>query len=101
VPAAHGCTTQLWRLAAGVRGRLPAPIPLAPELHGRVYALATSARVQVVAYAITGCAKGQPGFIGVVHPASRRVRQWGSVSVAGLSPGRVAIPASPCRPTGA
>lgn len=91
LPVSGTCATRLYRLRLsrlGLPGRLS---PLGHELHGELWSLAASASGQVIGYAISGCAKGEPGYIGVIHVRGGRMRQWGNVNLGGVSPGNVAL----------
>lgn len=89
--AENGCTARLYRVRLGGQGR-PGPLaPVGPELHGLVSSLAADAGGGVIGYAISGCAKGDPGYIGIVDTRTGRSRQWSDVDVGGESPGNVAI----------
>jgi hypothetical protein len=91
LPVSGTCATRLYRLRLsrpGLPGRLA---PLGHELHGELWSLAASASGQVIGYAISGCAKGEPGYIGVIHVRGGRTLQWGNVNLGGVSPGNVAL----------
>jgi hypothetical protein len=91
LPVSGTCATRLYRLRLsrlGLPGRLS---PLARELHGELWSLATSASGQVIGYAVSGCAKGEPGYIGVIQVRGGWIRQWGNVNLGGVSPGNVAL----------
>jgi hypothetical protein len=91
LPVSGTCATRLYRLRLSRRG-LPGRLsPLGHELHGELWSLAASASGQVIGYAISGCAKGEPGYIGVTHVRGGRTRQWGNVNLGGVSPGNVAL----------
>jgi len=86
-----GCATRMYRVQLGDRGRPGRLSPLGPELHGLVWSLAGSAGDRVISYAVSGCAKGDPGYIGVFDAGTQRSRQWGGVNLGGVSPGNVAM----------
>jgi len=91
LPVSGTCATRLYRFRLGGRG-LPGRLsPLGHELHGELWSLAASANGQVIGYAISGCAKGEPGHIGVIHVRGGWTRQWGNVNLGGVSPGNVAL----------
>jgi hypothetical protein len=91
VPAAHGCSTQLERVAVDVAGRPGQASPIGRPLRGRVWSLASSAGGGVVGYAVSGCAKGDPGFLGVLDVTTGRSRRWSDVSLGGVSFGNLAL----------
>jgi hypothetical protein len=62
-----------------------------PVLPGELYSLTASGNGHVLGYAISGCSKGDPGYIGVVHVPSGRTTRWGSVELDGVSPGSVGL----------
>jgi hypothetical protein len=89
--ARGACATRLYRLrltGRGLPGRLP---PLGHQLRGELWCLAASANGQVIGYAISGCAKGEPGYVGVMHVRGGRTGRWGNVDLGGVSPGSVAL----------
>ena len=91
MPVGQSCATQLYRLRLSRQGKPDALSPLSHQLPGMLYSVTASADGQVVGYAISGCAKGQPGYLGVMHARSGRTRQWGGVNIGGVSPGMVAL----------
>jgi hypothetical protein len=88
--AGDGCRARLYRVRLGGQGRPGRLSPVGPELHGLVWSLAADAGGGVIGYAVSGCAKGGPGYIGIVDTRTGRSRQWSDVSVGGESPGNVA-----------
>jgi hypothetical protein len=89
--AGDGCTARLYRVRLGGQGRPGRLTPAGPELHGLVWSLAADAGGGVIGYAVSGCAEGDPGYIGIVDTRTGHSRQWSDVSVGGESPGNVAI----------
>ena len=90
-PEGARCATRLYRLRLSPRG-VPGPLtPVGGPLRGAVSSLAASANGQVIAYTLRGCDKGQPGYLRVLDVRTGRIRQWTGLSIAGISPGRVAI----------
>lgn len=90
-PGSGRCGTRLYRFRLSGRGRPGTLTPVGPELRGRVWSLAASAGGQVIGYAVSGCGKGARGYIGVLDTRTGRSREWGDVSVGGISPGNVAL----------
>jgi hypothetical protein len=86
-----GCTTKIYRVQLSDRGQPDELSPVGPELHGLVWSLAADAGGGVIGYAISGCEKGDPGYIGVYDARTGRSRQWGDVNLGGESPGNVAL----------
>jgi len=86
-----GCATRLYQVQLGNQGHPGRLSPVGPELHGLVWSLAASAGSRVIGYAVSGCDKGDPGFIGVFNTSTQRARQWGDVDLGGVSPGSVAL----------
>jgi hypothetical protein len=89
--AGDGCATRLYRVQLSGQGRPGGLSPVGPELPGLVWSLAASAGGSVIGYAVSGCAKGDPGYIGVFDTRTQRSRQWGDVNLGGESPGNVAL----------
>jgi len=89
--ADDGCTARLYQVRLGDQGRPGRLAPVGPELRGLVSSLAADAGGGVIGYAISGCAKGDPGYIGIVDTRTGHSRQWSDVDVGGESPGNVAI----------
>ena len=89
--AGQACATRLYRVQLSGQGRPGELAPVGPELPGLVWSLTTGAGGGVVGYAISGCAKGDRGYIGVFDTRTGRSRQWGDVSLGGVSPGSVAM----------
>jgi hypothetical protein len=85
------CATRLYRFRLSSGGRPAGLAPLGPQLPGQVWSLAASVGGRVIGYAISGCGKGAPGYIGVVNSRTGRLREWGDVAVGGMSPGNVAL----------
>ncbi len=81
-----GCAARLYRVQLSGQGRPGGLLPVGPELHGLVSSLAASAGGGIIGYAVSGCAKGDPGYIGIFDTRTGRSRQWSDVS-----PGHVAI----------
>ena len=77
------CHTWLYRFSLGPLGRPGAVQPLAvPEVAGEIAynsSLAASADGRVVAYATRNCTNGFAGQVGVIHLATRKVTNWGTV----------------------
>ena len=86
-----GCAARLYRVHLSGQGRPGALSPVGPELHGLVWSLAASAGGGIVGYAVSGCAKGDPGYIGIFDTRTGRSGQWSDVSLGGTSPGNVAV----------
>jgi hypothetical protein len=91
MPTSLGCATQLYRLRLSRQGQPGVLAPLGHQLPGWLYSVAASADGQVIGYAISGCVKGQPGYLGIMHARTGLTRQWGSVNIGGVSPGPVAL----------
>jgi hypothetical protein len=85
------CAARLYRVRLGGQGRPGVLSPVGPEVHGLVWSLAADAGGGVIGYAVSGCAKGGPGYIGIVDTRTGRSRQWSDVAVAGESAGNVAM----------
>lgn len=92
--AGDGCTARLYRVRLGGQGRPGGLSPVGPDLHGLVWSLASDAGGGVIGYAVSGCAKGGPGYIGIVDTRTGRSRQWSDVDVSGESAGNVATSGS-------
>jgi hypothetical protein len=91
-PVGSSCFTRLYRQRISAQGQLGRLIRLpVPELHGSLVSLAASGNGSVLGFAVTGCAKGKPGYIGVVHVPSGRTTRWGNVNLGGESPGNVEL----------
>jgi hypothetical protein len=56
-----------------------------------VWSLAASAGGQMIGYAVSGCIKGDPGYIAIFDTRTGFTRQWGDVNAGGISPGNVAL----------
>jgi len=89
--AGDGCTARLYRFRLGGQGRPGGLSPIGPELHGLVWSLTADGGGGVIGYAVSGCAKGGPGYIGIVDTRTGRSRQWSDVGVGGESAGNVAV----------
>jgi hypothetical protein len=88
----QSCATRLYRVRLNGRGQPGALSPLpVPVLPGELASLTASGNGNVLGYAISGCSKGDPGYIGVIHLRSGRTTRWGDVSLGGVSPGNVAL----------
>ena len=91
-PAGNSCATRLYRLRLNDRGQPGRPSRLqVPELHGELWSLAASGNGRVLGYAVSGCSKGDRGYIGVLHLPSGRTTHWGDVNLGGVSQGNVAL----------
>jgi hypothetical protein len=84
------CGTRLYRVRLTGRGHLGRLVPVGAELPGWVSSLAAGAGGRVIGYAVSGCGKGRPGYIGVLDTRTGRSREWGEVNVGG-NPGNVAL----------
>jgi hypothetical protein len=88
----QSCATRFYRMRLNGRGQpgklSPLPVPVLP---GELYSLTASGNGDVLGYAISGCSKGDPGYIGVVHVRSGRTTRWGNVELGGMSPGDVGL----------
>lgn len=85
------CVTRLYRFRVNAQGRPGRLAPLGQNVRGHVWSLAASVRGQVIGYAVSGCGKGQPGYLAVLDTRTGRTRQWTDVSLGGESPGNVAV----------
>ena len=83
----HACASGLYRAALSRRGVLGTLSRIGPRLHGLVWSLAVDADGKIVGTAVAGCAKGQSGYLAVIHTRTDSVRRWGSVDLGGLSGG--------------
>jgi hypothetical protein len=92
--AGDGCTARLYQVRLGGQGRPGGLSPVGPDLHGLVWSLASDAGGGVIGYAVSGCAKGDSGYIGIVDTRTGRSRQWSDVGVGGESAGNVATSGS-------
>jgi hypothetical protein len=71
-----GCATRLYRVVLSDRGRPGGLSPVGPELPGSVWSLAATTGGGVIGYAVSGCGKGDPGYIGVFDTRTQqRVQQ--------------------------
>jgi hypothetical protein len=82
---APGCGTRLYRVQLTGRGQLGRLAQVGPELPGGVLSLAASAGGQVIGYALSGCGKGHPGYVGVFNTRTGWSRTWGGVDFAGAN----------------
>lgn len=89
--APGGCATQLYRVRLNSSGRPDATAPVGPTLPGTLWSLAVGDGGQVIGYAISGCSKDAPGYLGVLQVSSGRTRQWGGMSLGGVSSGNLAL----------
>lgn len=91
VQAGDGCVTRLYRVQLSGQGYPGGLSPVGPELRGLVWSLAASAGGGVIGYAVSGCAKGDPGYIRIFDTRTGRSRQWSDVGLGGVSPGSVGM----------
>ena len=89
--APNACATRLYRVRMGAAGLPGALAPIGPTLPGMLWSLAAGAGGRVIGYAVSGCSKGAPGYPGVLQLSSGRARQWGNVSLGGLSSGSLVL----------
>jgi hypothetical protein len=89
--AGAGCAARLYRVQLNGQGHPGGLSPVGPELHGLVWSLAASAGGGIIGYAVSGCAKGDPGYIGIFNTRTGRSGQWNDVNLGGVSPGNVAM----------
>jgi hypothetical protein len=88
----NSCFTRLYRLRLNGRGQPGKPVPLpVPSLHGVLVSLVASGTGSMLGYATSGCSKGEPGYIGVIHVPSGRTTRWGRVNLGDGNPGNVAL----------
>jgi hypothetical protein len=88
----NSCFTRLYRLRLNGRGQPGKPVPLpVPRLHGVLVSLVASGTGSMLGYATSGCSKGEPGYIGVIHVPSGRTTRWGRVNLGDGNPGNVAL----------
>ncbi len=85
-----GCAAQLYRVQLGGQGRPGGLSPVGPELRGQVWSLAAGAGGGIIGYAVSGCVKGDPGYLGIFDTRTGHSRQWSGVNLGGISPGNVA-----------
>lgn len=92
-PQASGCATQLYRVRLNALGRVHSMTPIGHALPGYVYELTANAGGSRIGYALQGepCAKGSPGYVGVLDAANGRTRQWSDVGMYGVTVGNVAL----------
>jgi hypothetical protein len=91
LPVRGACATRLYRLRLSGRRLSGRAMPVGRKLPGELWSVTASADGQVIGYAISGCAKGDPGYIGVSNVRTGRTLHWGDVSLGGVSPGNVAL----------
>jgi len=87
-----GCLSRFYRFAingSGQPGRLQ-PLPI-PAVRGTVLGMAASADGRTLAYALMGCGKGTPSYLGVADARTGRIRQWGGVNVDGEGQGSAIV----------
>lgn len=88
----NSCFTRLYRLRLNGRGQPGRPVPLpVSRLHGVLVSLVASGTGSMLGYATSGCSKGEPGFIGIIHVPSGRTTRWGDVNLGDGNPGNVAL----------
>ena len=85
------CATRLYRVRLSARGLPGTPAPFGPTLPGQLWSLAAGDGGRVIGYAISGCSKGAPGYLGVLQVSSGRTREWGGISLGGMSSGNLAL----------
>ena len=88
--AGTGCAARLYRVQLNGQGRPGGLSPVGPELHGLVWSLAASAGGGIIGYAVSGCAKGDPGTSDF-DTRTGRSGQWSDVNLGGVSTGNVAM----------
>jgi hypothetical protein len=91
LPVRDACATRLYRVRLSSSGRQHAPEPIGRRRRGELWSMAASANGRLIGYAISGCAKGAPGYIGVTDLATGRSKRWTGVDLGGVSPGIVAL----------
>jgi hypothetical protein len=87
-----GCLSRFYRFdvnSQGQPGRLQ-PLPI-PAVHGTVLGMAASADGRTLAYALMGCGKGTPSYLGVADARTGRIRQWGGVNIDGEGQGSAIV----------
>ena len=89
--AGAGCAARLYRVQLNGQGHPGGLSPVGPELRGLVWSLAASAGGGIIGYAVSGCAKGDPGYIGIFDTRTGRSERWSDVNLGGVSPGNVAM----------
>jgi hypothetical protein len=85
------CATRLYRVRLSTSGLPGAFAPVGPTLPGLLWSLTVGDDGQVIGYAISGCSKGAPGYLGVLQVSSGRTRQWSGMSLGGVSSGDLAL----------
>jgi hypothetical protein len=92
LPVGDTCATRLYLIRLDSRGRPGRLTRLrVPELHGELFDLAASADGRLIGYAVSGCQKFEPGFVGIANVGTGRVRQWGDVNPGGESQGNISL----------
>jgi hypothetical protein len=78
LPNTSSCKSQLYRVQLNARGRFHALRPVGPALPGYVGSLAASAGGRIIGYSLIDgmCTRGGPTYIGILQPATDRIRQW-------------------------
>jgi hypothetical protein len=89
--AGSACATKLYRARLSASGLPGALAPLGPTLPGMLWSLTVGDDGRVIGYAISGCSKGAPGYLGVLQLPSGRTREWGDLSLGGMSSGNLAL----------
>ena len=92
--ASRACTTRLYRVRLNASGRPGALAPFGPTLPGTLWSLAVGDGGQIIGYAISGCSKGASGYLGILRVSTGRTRQWGDMSLGGVSAGNLALQGS-------
>jgi len=85
-PTPGGCGLRLYRTQLSAQGQPGPPKSLGASLPGSTGSLAASADGQVIGYSVTGCGRGQPGWVGVLDPGTGYSRRW-SLNGIGLTGG--------------
>jgi hypothetical protein len=89
--ATSACATRLYRVRLGADGVPGALAPIGPALPGTLWSLTVGGGGRVIGYAMSGCSKGAPGYLGVLQVSSGRIRQWGNMSLGGVGSGNLAL----------
>ncbi len=89
--AGTGCATRLFRVRLNADGQPGALAPFGPTLPGFLWSLAVGDGGRVIGYAISGCSKGASGYLGVLPTSGGQARQWGDMSLGGISYGSLAL----------
>jgi hypothetical protein len=92
-PQASGCATQIYSVRLNALGRVHSLTPIGHALPGYIYSLTANAGGSKIGYALQGepCAKGSPGYLGVLDAANGRTHQWSDVGMYGETVGNVAL----------